>query len=225
MSQVEFLHVITRTTLNVEVKERLHGSGTTRGDMLGPVEVPSSDSMWQAPHATKKKLYGTGRVECGGAVAGDCDKDDPPKAKEQVPFCYHSRSPKVYEEIGHAFDAACFLDLTCCDGVLPISCVRKHKPYLGVCFTDAHRAALKEQIISEMFKCFQREDDSLYQPELANFLADKLGKEDDKQKRKGLSGEPDKGKKPKAVAKSKAGTGKPETKNGTPGQAPRVRRQ
>ena len=186
LSQVEMLHVVTKSTLDLPAEDRLRWPGTTRGNMLGPAVVPTDDTVWKVLHAEKKKLYGGARVECGGAVQGDtgADRDEAPKAKDLVPFSYHTRSEKIYEELVHSFSAIGVVDLTCSDGVLATTCIRLHKPYFGVAFSEEHKIAVQEYIVNEIFKAFQKEQDPLAQQELIDYIAAHFPKQEEKAKRK-----------------------------------------
>ena len=61
--QTEFLHVVTSSRLSVPERNRKHYSGTTHGNVLGPVLLPTSEHSWQMTVGNKKRLYGAARPD------------------------------------------------------------------------------------------------------------------------------------------------------------------
>ncbi|CAK0828182.1 unnamed protein product [Prorocentrum cordatum] len=173
---VEYCNIFTHPETEFQEKDRVKCAGTTKGDVLGPFDVPdnSKENVWHVQHSKKLKMYAAGFIEVGKAVAGDIPEDDPaPKQAEQVPFCYHGNSQDLYKELGHAVSAPGWIDLTCCDGGLALHCIKEKKPYLGFCFSQDHRDALETYLIDQIFKCFQRADDELHEPDLAKLFNQK----------------------------------------------------
>ena len=178
ISQVEFLHLVTGSELDVPERQRLHFTSSTLGDMIGPFDVPGRESagVWRVKQNEKPKLYKAGFMACGGTPlgatpapsAGDVDsKDKQPAGDEKVAFTYHGRSPILYEELQHSYCVDGWIDLTCNDGVLALTALRAKKTYFGVCFSSEHQSALKAFILDEIFQGFQSEGDPLHQPGLA----------------------------------------------------------
>ena len=54
VNQTEFLHVVTNSKLSVPERTRKHYSGTTHGNVLGPVLLPTSEHSWQMTVGNKK---------------------------------------------------------------------------------------------------------------------------------------------------------------------------
>ena len=48
--------------------------------------------------------------------------------------------------------------------------IKSKKPYLGFCFSQEHRDTLEAWLIDQIFKCFQRADDELHEPDLAKLF-------------------------------------------------------
>ena len=108
------------------------------------------------------------------AAEAKADQVKPPKAAEEVPFNYHSRSPLVYAEKTHNYNLEGWIDLTASDGILAMQCIRDDKPYLGICYTDAQREGLNKFLLSQIWTAFQDPEDSLHQPGLRALL-EKVG--------------------------------------------------
>ena len=175
VSQVEFIHMVTKDVLAVPDIKRLHQEDSTQGDLIGPYDVPSKTdpTVWKVKHKAKTTLYGAGIGQCGGqAMSGvQVDANDKgPAGTDTVPFTYFGRNPKQYAELGHSYCVDSWLDLTGNDGTLAAVCVKQGKAYCGVCFTQEHKDGLQEHIINQIFRSFQTNGDPLYQPELATLL-------------------------------------------------------
>ena len=169
---VEFAHAITRTTLALPERKQMHGSvgATNSSDMLGPFPRVAADaaSRFNCLHKEKAKLYGNGIIAAGGSVSGDPGEvaSPSPVGNDRVPFNYHEMHIKVYEDLTQYFCARACIDLTCSDGVAIIHAVRQRHAYLGVCFTEDHKKALRKYVVNRLFQSFQTPGDPLFNSEM-----------------------------------------------------------
>ena len=171
--QVEFLYLVTGEQLTVPTVDRKHQQDTNEGNLLGPYSspAPSHHSVWKVKHGDKGKLYGAGLVAVGDRTPGEDGNNKGEKtvqANDDVPFTYHGKNSKCYEELRHSYRFKDWLDLTCNDGTLAIETLKAGGVYCGVCFTDQHKDALQAFIIEQLWIAFRTPGDPLFQPELAH---------------------------------------------------------
>ena len=171
LSCVEYCHIVSKTAVDMPSKNRMHMQGSTSSDFLGPFDVPGNDAVWSVEAKLKPTIYGSGYVECGGAVPGDDPSSDPaPKPSDMVPLPYFTNSPLLYAELDHAANASAWVDCTACDEGLAMLCIRQQKPYLGFCFSEKHKAMLQERLHTVVFQAFQTIGDSLHEAGLCELL-------------------------------------------------------
>jgi hypothetical protein len=174
--QMELIHIFTRDGLTVPSRDRIKFPGTTLGDMLGPVAMPSLDKVWRATFRLKKTVFGTARVAVGGRSAED---EEGKKAKRELdsvePVFYHAHGEDLWEELLHSIAISpdkikAIVDFTPGDGSLAHVCVRRHIPYLGFVFTEAHAVQLHAWLVKQVWQDFKREGSELYQNKLVQLL-------------------------------------------------------
>ena len=172
VQSVEFAHAVTRTVLAFPERKQLHGSAgaTNSSDMLGPFPRVSPDAAgrFTCLHKDKSKLYAGGIVAAGGGVAGDPGEASMPSpvGNDRVPFNYHEMHIKVYEDITQYFCGRAIIDLTCSDGVAIIHAIQQRNAYLGVCFSEAHKMALRKYVVNRLFESFQSPGDPLFNSDM-----------------------------------------------------------
>ena len=169
---MEITNIYTAVTLSVPFRKRLHCGGSNASDTLGPLQQPKRSELWCVKQSLKGKMYGTGWVEAGGKVEGDAgpEQDPAPRANDDVPFCWHSKSAIYYTEIMHAYNITAWWDLTAADAILPMLAVRNKFPYLGVCHTRLHQEGLEEECIEQIFKAMQDPAHALFESKLNELI-------------------------------------------------------
>ena len=96
--------------------------------------------------------------------------DPNPKPQDLVPLNFFSNAPQFYAELDHAANSVAWVDMTTCDEVLAMMCIREQKPYLGFCYSDVHVDKLMARLESLVFTAFQTPGDSMFEAALANIL-------------------------------------------------------
>ena len=56
LSTVEHIARVSRDSLSMPPKKRKRCAGTNADDMIGPLDRPKKDELWNVPHAKKPKL-------------------------------------------------------------------------------------------------------------------------------------------------------------------------
>lgn len=156
--------------------------GSTTGDVLVPIGVPDLQSpieTWRLSVREKRGLMGSART-MGQAVAADTDHREARPSQDRddddvEPMNFDQMLPQVYGEVLYRAGAKAVIDLTCSDGVLAAECVALRIPYLGLCFTAAHAAALDARLASVVFRQFVTENSAIYKAPLALMLSIPVG--------------------------------------------------
>ena len=200
LDQVEYGHIVTAATIQIDDRPRLELPGTTLGNLLGPVGLPPHEAMWRLTFAEKKVIYASNRIDVGGPTPGINGKHNARDNSDLEPVAFHGQSKAMYAELGHMLKAKAFVNLTNADDVLAEHCVENKIPYLGVVFNVAHRQALLKRLVSRVFVLMQEESSPLFQPGLVKLLGKKLT---EKAKAKGKASAKDKSKSKTASAKQK----------------------
>jgi hypothetical protein len=206
---MEYVHMITSSAIKVEDKKRRHFAGTSFGNVLGPVVLPSKAEAWCMDPTFKKTLYGIGnRVEVGGKVPGMEDVklvDLPAIDQASQPMCFHAPSKMLLQELTHCYGIRGWINLTGCEGTLEEVCIENRIPCFTVCFSNLHVQGLRERLIKQTFANMQEESSPIFSAGLMSILGKKVTKkkaekEETEPKKKAES---KKGKKPTAKAKGK----------------------
>jgi hypothetical protein len=168
VSLTEGMWVWARDGLNLDRKRRRWYPGSTSSLLIGPVRCPAYADLWQATPSQKKEFYGTHIVLSGGK----CDSDEPrpqtPQGEEPVSF--HASDTLFYATLVHDFNIQGVLDATCADEVFALTCARHKVPYVGLCFSEPHRLALKQQLLKRMWQEYQDSSSPMHEPGLAKLL-------------------------------------------------------
>jgi hypothetical protein len=211
--QTEFLHIITKNTLNLgPERKRDHFPGTVKGDAIGPVATPSPEDVWSLTFDKKKGCYGSHRVAVGGPPDGP--KKMQARHKDDVePMNFHGMPRFLYHDLLNMMNSQAVISLTTCDFLLAFACLELKIPFFGFTFTEQHTSLGIDWLVKRTLQAFGEEESNLYEPEYATMLGD-IEKEDAKHKKDlkrkadGEGGDdPTPPKAPKASAKPKAKAG------------------
>lgn len=116
-----------------EVQPRIHTSGNTRGNILGPFDKPSwsdTTSVWNVPYKLKKTMLGDGNMPLpGGACPVDHEAEGPPRQVDMVPAFFHEGPSEVAMEVCHFLQAVAIIDLTPASGHYALEAVKHRIPY------------------------------------------------------------------------------------------------
>ncbi len=154
--------------------------GSSVGNFLGPITLPSFDDVWQVNWACKKDIYSASNlIGVGGKLT--CDAEDaiqepearlkPRTAATKEPVFYRTYPAVVYDDLFAAFEVSNVIDLTPGDGTLAMACLRRDSMYVGFTFTQAHAEQLRKHIEKSILKAMLDEQDELYEPRLRAAVA------------------------------------------------------
>ncbi len=127
-------------------------SGSTAGNIIGPVVMPPLEKLWEITWLRKQALYGAKNFLQGGKLGEDqeeleCKKFNcsrTPDSKE--PVCYHSYPETLYDDMLRAYAIKVVIDLTPGEGMLALACHKRSIPYVGLVFNAAHRDELQAHL-------------------------------------------------------------------------------
>ncbi len=123
--------------------------------------------------AEKKRIMGAARSQ---GESQDKDRDVAAEAVLPIneegaqPINYEQMIPEVYSELIHRVNAKVVYDCTASDSVLPHVCLQEGVPYMGLCYSAAHKKLLEERLAFLVFNDFVDEGSSLYKPKLAQIM-------------------------------------------------------
>ena len=171
----EGVHFFTQGDVEFKIQPRLVTSGSTRGNVIGPLSKPSwldGAESWLLPVSVKRNLFGKENLPYPG---GQCpiahDQDAPAKKDELVPAFYHEAPMVLAEELAHYVQARCIVDLSPGSGHWALHSVRRRIPYVGICMTDVHKNLLQKKLISRCLTCMaDPQEESLYDATFAKHL-------------------------------------------------------
>jgi hypothetical protein len=179
LDQVEYVHLVTASALKIDDVKRVHYSGTSFGNCIGPVTLPDQSDAWSVDVATKRKAYGTAsRIDVGGKVPGfeSVPTQDMPAlepGRDQA-MCFHALPKELLEELTHCYGIEAWINCTGCEGNLEQVCIDKRLPMLSVVFTEAHKDLLFKRMVAQTFRNFQEESSDSFQPGLMAILGNKI---------------------------------------------------
>ena len=173
LRQLEQVTIIQSELYQPPVKrENLHFPGTTVGDSLALVGLPSltDSTAWRVSVGEKLKMLGPDSMY-DSAAGRHAEGPAPPRLESSVePFNFHSRLPSLYGELIHRTDCKVVIDLTASDGTLALTCLLARKPYVGVCHTSEHAKCMNDRLKALVFAKFYEAGNPLYKPVLAQLL-------------------------------------------------------
>lgn len=191
VNQMEKLHVILPEQQTLSFRKRKHFSGTTHGDVIGPIMAPSWDDeneTWCLTYLKKKALYGEkNRVRIGSEKPyGETEPKGTKRMDADVePVAYHALPSEVVSELFHEFNICAMLDLSCCDGKPAWEAIQQRVPYIGVCFTQEHATELMKRLEAKCWDGMLKPDSPLYEPLLASLFKSPKGNRKASAKAKG----------------------------------------
>ena len=171
LQQMETIHVVSASKRASEKRHpranpKFQGMSSA-GNLLSPVSLLPYSSSWTLTLKQKKELYGPLRVPVGGATDGEIfDRAD----GDMEPASWHLSAPELYQELFQSETMAdAVLDFTPFD-VATWQAFKSQLPYIGVCFTEAHRDLLFERLSALAVHEMRQPGSFLYDPILAEAL-------------------------------------------------------
>ena len=187
MNQSEKVLVVSQSTLQMTSRKRRHYDGTNRGNVIGPVGLPSFDSpdVWKLPIPVKKELLGNygATIPVGGTLPVPAEvmkRHNEQQAlmrgsKISVPVFYHAPPRMLLEELAHGYNLQAFFTLTFGDGALAMVALRARKPICGICLTPKHKELALALLEAQVWKAMCSEGDKLSEPGLIALLKETPG--------------------------------------------------
>ncbi|CAK9003484.1 Uncharacterized protein SCF082_LOCUS7759, partial [Durusdinium trenchii] len=178
-SEVEMMHVFSRSNLEMpEVKRSIY-PGSSSGDLVGPINVEKfSDRLWQVTEAEKKKYYGSFRIAVGGPTETSPQESakrpqykrselarKPEGQDESIafePMAYSGAPPEFYKDLFHVWAPRAILDFTACDLTPAFIAIESKLPYLGVMYTEDHMVAGYKHLSQLVFEAMCDESSPLH---------------------------------------------------------------
>ena len=149
LKQLETCWVVTNKKLNLPPRPRKHFEGSSTGDLLSGVALPSLAAEWKVPWQVKKDILGKKNlVAVGGKTKYGSEE---PKMSNrsnngEEPLCYWSMPLNWYEELIHQYYGKLIIDLTPGDGRFAWASLLTRTGYVGICYTQEHVEALEKRI-------------------------------------------------------------------------------
>lgn len=168
LEQTQKLFLMTNKRLDNMVPEKKFTkfNGSTKGNLLAFVTLPSYDNMWCLPPEHRVKVYahadGTRRAAGGG------EADD---QAEQGPQCvfYNTLPCLVWQELGAAYQARAFVDLAAGSGEVAKAALQLRRPCLAVCLSESHQSLLMEHLVEYMQECMADQGNTFFSAKYADF--------------------------------------------------------
>ena len=153
-------------------RDNLFFEGTTVGDSISPVGLPSltDAAAWKLSVGEKLKMLGADSLFDSAGVRPAEAAAQPRLESSVEPFNFHSRSPALYGELMHRTDCKVMVDLTASDGNLALTCLLARKPYVGLCHTAEHVKGMTDRLKALVFSKFYEVGNPLFKPALAQIL-------------------------------------------------------
>ena len=212
IDQVEFVQVVTKSSLAVPEVQRKHYTATNHGNCMGPVELCEWGDAWHVPIPAKRAMLGSRRVAVGGPLDGGGTDNIPPEPikNDMVPFSYHELPVSVYEEWLLDLNCAGVIDLTVSSGHFAMAAVTHHIPYVGICYSEQHKKALSQRLYDLVLTAMATAEHPLHSKPLAASFKDDgaiIGRKRKAQENAAAKGKAKAKGKGKAKAKGKNGEG------------------
>ena len=185
------MYVVSALAPKFNFHKRLHFDGNNRGNVIGPLALPSWDNAqesWLVKNKEKKDLLGkAGFVLVGGTPEGVCEADRERLSKQgrnksptdEEPAFYHSLPTILDEEWIHSYDLDALIGLAIGEGSLCMAAIRANKPCFCLTLTEYHSVHLTRRLEGLVWEAFQTEGDALYEPGLVEILAELKGEGED----------------------------------------------
>lgn len=178
--QTEQLHVVSALAPAVVPAKFQNFHGSSAGTMMGPIVLPQASTCWQATWPQKKEIFTAANlIPVGGRLEDedDAEAQSTPKAKPRdkdtvEPVFFHALPGSFYSELLTAFPLMAVLDLTPGDGALALTAYKRGLVYVGLVFSETHKAMLMEHLERTIWQCMSDDADPLYEPRLVAALVD-----------------------------------------------------
>ena len=184
LDQDETIYLITHSPLQVQKRNRLKYPGTTCGNRILPVVVPSFEEMWTEDFAAKKGIFGPARVAVGGATRAPSSVRKR-ELTDKEPVYYHSQGEGLFAEVLHILgkSVGLIVDLTAADGMVGHLALQPNRriPYLGLTHTEEHARRLKAHLVQCVLKDFREKGHCVHKPNFVTVLEGLKGKEEEEQ--------------------------------------------
>ena len=149
IKQMEQCHVLSAKKLTLPSRDRKHFDGSTAGDLITNVKMPSWTEEWQLDWKTKKELLGKKhQILVGGKTEfKDEEKPNDRASNAKEPVSFHSPPLELYEELLHCFYAKMVFDLTPLDARFAYAALRNRVGYVGVAYNPEHERLMEERLM------------------------------------------------------------------------------
>jgi hypothetical protein len=189
--QCEGLLVLARDAMLMPERARKVFAGTNRGSLIAFCRLDDYKDCLTMTFQEKRRCYGKYRVAVGGRSFGpdEDDEDGPDEAEdgaEEVPpvvgpavpgaqaarrndenvepFTYNSKPTVLFSELIASYSLMGCYDLSPGDGNAALAFLWERRPYVGICFTDSHKSALMEWLVSQTLRAFGDQSSPFYEP-------------------------------------------------------------
>ncbi len=174
LQQLEFAHFVSRSGLSSKTKPRLKFEGSTLGNLICNVGMPSFENLWREKFVDKKRMFGDARMAVGGKLEG-ATRPDKRSNDDLEPVFYHSMTEDIMSELVHACSPrapALVVDLTPGQGTVALYCIRHRLPCVCFAHTNAHAKGLTAWLTKQVFELMKDEASEIYEAGLATLLHD-----------------------------------------------------
>ena len=170
VDQLETIHIVTRSALRVQKRNRVAGPGTTSGTGMSHIPLGRRDEVWKMTFEKKKEVYGSDHRPLPGNAGGASERvvrrDD-----DVEPVTYWPRSRVYYKELLN-YDVQFVLDCTPLVPLFGLECIVQGIPYCALAFTEVHAQALREYFLSGVFAEMREEKSAIFRADLARVFSD-----------------------------------------------------
>jgi hypothetical protein len=155
IKQTEWAHILTHNKLCLPERPRKNYAGTTCGDTLTDVKVPSREHVWCLPWKQKKELYGKKHLIAVGGKTVGADSSESGQIVKRTdatvePVIWHPTPPELYDTIISDFFVKQVFDLVPVDDIFAYTALKNRIGYIGICFTQAHKDFLEARLLERL---------------------------------------------------------------------------
>ena len=175
--QTECALMLAHCRVSLPERARKHFPGSTSGDTIYGITMPALEAEWQLTWGKKKAIFGgkkSGNIIRVGGQANGADgtdtKDERKTDDTVVPICYHGMPPNFYDEMCHTFYAKGIFDLTPLTAKLAWLALTLHIGYIGIVFSEEHKAELIKFLIEKMKKEMADSNSKVYNKDYAKAI-------------------------------------------------------
>ena len=166
VAQRETIYFHTAAAHQPALKKRKNAvfEGTTCGDHLYGVSLPTAFMTWNLSFKDKKQTHGNARIGISTPKKEGAEGASTKRRRHDddiEPHSFWSRHPDVYTELLHRMAVVAVIDATCNDGMLATVCLATATPYLGLCFTLRHKELLNQYLDGWRYEQFTNESSKL----------------------------------------------------------------